>query len=155
VRRSAETGRFVAEDTLERFLAYVDFRTGRGGCWLWTGYRNEKGYGQFFDGRPVRAHRFAYEWCHPGELRDDSTIEHLCRNRACVNPEHLAPLSRKMNVLIGNTITAENARKTHCKDGHPLDGHNLYIKPNGQRQCVACRREAGRRYKARKRGFVG
>lgn len=111
------------------------------GCWYWTGHVNQKGYGLFWvDGRYVRAHRFAYEYLI-GDIPSGLTLDHLCRNRRCVNPAHLEPVSRGENVLRGIGISAENKRKTTCKHGHELVGRNLYITKSGHRQCLACHRD--------------
>lgn len=121
-----------------------------GDCWLWTGSIHKDGYGE---GSPMRhkkymAHRLAYE-LYVGQIPDGLTIDHLCRNRRCVNPEHLRTLTIKENVLCGNGITAMNARKTHCPQGHPYEGDNLYTYPSGFRACLTCRREHGKAQRKR------
>ena len=110
------------------------------GCWLWQERLTAKGYGSFWlNGKSRRAHRWSYE--HFVECQPDSlVIDHLCRNRHCVNPEHLEPVTQQINVLRGEARAAKQARQTHCIHGHPLAGNNLYRKPNGARQCIACRR---------------
>lgn len=118
----------------------------RGLCWEWTGWRNA-GYGMFSlalgsggDRRLVRAHRWAYEHL-VGSIPDGLTIDHLCRNRACVRPGHLQPVTQALNCLRGQSIPSRNARKTHCKRGHPLSGSNLRLLDAGkQRRCRACDR---------------
>jgi hypothetical protein len=79
------------------------------------------------------------------------TLDHLCRNKACVNPAHLEPVTNRENVLRGVGLSAENARKTHCKRGHPLSGDNVVVSKGGRkRRCVACERlrDAGRTTRA-------
>jgi len=122
--------------------------TGRDdGCWIWLGGLNNTGYGQFWNGKKtVTAHRYSWE-LHKGKTFKHLDLDHLCRNRRCVNPYHLEPVTNKENVLRGVGITANNSRKTHCHLGHPLSGDNLYVH-NNQRKCKTCRREAGRRYEA-------
>lgn len=110
----------------------------KGECWEWTGCITNRGYGLFQDGKKLRSvHRWSYER-FIGQIPDGLTIDHLCRNRACVRPDHLEPVSARENVLRGIGISAENARKTECLRGHPLSGDNLYLY-QGKRHCRACR----------------
>jgi len=96
------------------------------------------------------AHRFAYEYCM-GAIPEGLQLDHLCRNTFCVRPEHLEPVSGKINLLRGNTINAANARKTHCIRGHPYSGDNLYIyEKTGARACKECMRIHYREYRAAK-----
>jgi hypothetical protein len=119
-------------------------------CWIWTGLLGDGGYGRAYDPgtqRTVAAHRASYE-AFIGPIPDGLVIDHLCRNRACVNPTHLEPVTQRVNVLRGEGPTAERARRTHCKEGHPLSGDNLYIHPTrGHRSCKACQ-AANRRDRA-------
>jgi len=113
-----------------------------GGCWFWMGTK-AGGYGRFYNPaqrRVVPAHRFAYE-NRIGPIPEGLTLDHLCRNRSCVNPKHLEPVTNKENVLRGEGPTAKNKRKTHCTRGHAYDEENTYIRPNGRRRCRACDRE--------------
>src|SRR6185436_5639797 len=98
----------------ERFATkfVVDAATG---CWLWTAYRNPQGYGQFSDGvRMVLAHRWAYEhWIGP--VPGGLDLDHFaCDNPACVNPEHVRPVTHRENMLRGNTPSAAQRARTHC-----------------------------------------
>jgi hypothetical protein len=101
-------------------------------CWVWVG-ATAKGYGRFWhDGRGVQAHVFAYESLRT-KIPAGLEIEHTCRNRACVNPDHLEPVTHKVNVLRGGGITAVQACRTTCALGHPLE------QMGGQRRCRICR----------------
>ena len=119
-------------------------------CWLWMGKIERNGYGRFwFDSHFVGAHRFAYELTH-GPIPKGLTIDHKCRNRACVNPLHLEPVSIQINVLRGVGLTAQFAAKTHCPQGHPYDMFNTYINRKGARVCRQCARQANRQYYQRR-----
>ena len=98
------------------------------------------------------AHRVSYEMAK-GKIPDGLQLDHLCRMTLCVNPSHLEPVTPKENIRRGET--AEVARltqlsKTHCPQGHPYSGENLYLKPNGRRECRQCVRDSGARYRAKK-----
>jgi hypothetical protein len=109
-------------------------------CWLWQGRLGTgTGYGQFWTGeKQVGAHRWAYEFC-VGAIPSGLDLDHLCRIRACVNPSHLEPVTRRENLLRGVGITATNAQKTHCVHGHEYTPDNTYRRPDTKtRQCRAC-----------------
>lgn len=115
-----------------------------GQCWLWTAATSRGGYGYFGLGtlaegnrRVVPAHRVAYELTI-GPIPESLELDHLCRNRRCVNPVHLEPVTRKENNRRGTSLPAENGRKTHCPNGHPYDLLNTHIGPDGKRYCRAC-----------------
>lgn len=117
------------------------------GCWEWRGHVMPNGYGVIYISHsPLRrttAHRFFYSRLVEKVL-PKFHVDHLCRNRMCVNPQHLRQVSVKVNVLTGIGLSAENSRKTHCKKGHPLSGDNLRItqgKYGPQRICLVCSRK--------------
>lgn len=119
-------------------------------CWLWTAYKSNGGYGRIkISGRMVPAHRVAYELL-VGPIPAGLEIDHLCRVRNCVNPDHLEPVTRAVNTLRGTSPSAQHAVKTHCDNGHPFDAANTYLRPTGGRACRACGRATTHAYKARK-----
>jgi len=125
---------------VDRFWAKV---VQSGDCWTWTACLNPDGYGQFWvSGRAVKAHRFAYEQM-VGEIPAGLELDHLCRNRSCVNPDHMDAVTHKVNVLRGVGVTAMHALKTECPQGHPLSGANLYPLPGG-RTCRECKKASNR-----------
>ena len=117
-----------------------------GDCIVWIGTTGRLGYGHISVNSSTKdVHRVSYEtFVRP--IPEGLSLDHLCRNRACINPDHLEPVSHRENVLRGFGPTSLNARKTHCKRGHPLSGDNLYIIPStGSRVCRVCDRERQRR----------
>ena len=136
-------------DPIERLMALVE--KAEGGCWEWLGGKTSGGYGHWAIGeRGVMAHRAAYELLR-GPISSGLTLDHLCRNRACVNPDHLDPVPIGENLRRGDTLNARNIAKSHCKRGHPFDGQNTYVFGNGFRQCKACARMHSKNYQKRKR----
>lgn len=127
------------------------------GCWLWLGFTDAGGYGRLSVGSKrdgtngtASAHRAAWELVN-GPVPIGLVLDHLCRNRACINPSHLEPVTQRENTLRGEGNAAKNARKTHCKNGHPFEGDNLYVSPRGKRTCLTCWRA---RYEAQERGLA-
>jgi len=157
-RTGVATARDMAPEM--RFWEQVDKS---GSCWLWTG-ATFRGYGRIFltvngKGFTTGVHRYAYKLL-VGDLPDDLQLDHTCHStavalglcaggetclhRACVNPDHLEPVTAKVNTRRGNTIQRANLSKTHCNHGHEYTEENTYrVKGrNGSdaRQCKTCRR---------------
>jgi hypothetical protein len=129
----------------ERFWEKVDKR-GSEDCWVWTAAKTSGGYGNFtINKKNFPAHRISYVW-QKGEIAQGLHLDHLCRNRACVNPSHLEPVTQRENILRGLTIPAKNAQKSHCAHGHLYDIENTYICNKGQRHCRECRRLTSNNY---------
>lgn len=117
----------------------------RRNCWVWTATKSRQGYGALgFRGGRIYAHVLSFI-LHKGPIPQGKEIDHKCRTRNCVRPEHLRTVTHRVNVLCGNTIVAELAARTHCLRGHPLSGDNLYVY-EGKRGCFICRREQSNNY---------
>jgi HNH endonuclease len=124
----------------ERFWAKVE-KTET--CWLWTASKFSNGYGQFqTPAKNNLAHRLSYELT-VGPVPDGLQLDHLCRNVACVRPDHLEPVTCQVNITRGLVpiVSGEHNRvKTHCPDGHPYSGDNLHVNAAGSRVCLTCLR---------------
>ena len=115
--------------------------TTESGCFVWQGFLTDKGYGRMTVGSRkdgtyrtgVLVHRVAYE-SFVGPLDPNLTVDHTCEVKACWNPEHLEQVTNAENKKRGGD------RMTHCRRGHERNEENTYVRPDGKRQCRACRR---------------
>jgi hypothetical protein len=115
------------------------------GCWVWTGSLDRGGYGKFIVRNKTHiAHRFVYT-ALKGEIPTGLQLDHLCFNTACVNPDHLEPVTAAEN------MRRRVAATTHCRRGHEHSPANTYVSPQDGRTCRACNALAARRYAARKK----
>lgn len=104
-------------------------------CWAWMAGLIGPGYGAFwFEGKQRRAHIVSYVW-ENGPIPDGLELDHLCRTRHCVRPDHLEAVTPKINMARGTGIGVINAQKTTCPNGHPYDYND-----GGSRRCAACRK---------------
>ena len=138
---------------MERFWAKVS-KDDNSGCWNWTAYKNPNGYGQFwFLGRDRLAHRVSFELM-VGPIPSGKEIDHQCRNRACVNPKHLEAVTRKVNVIRGESNGAINSRKTHCPKGHEYTAVNTYFRAaRNQRECRRCHADRAMKFREGRASF--
>lgn len=115
-------------------------------CWIWTGARNNRGYGQIRDenAQMVMAHRAVWE-AVVGPIPDGLVLDHLCRVQWCVNPDHLEPVTQAENLLRGTTVNAAHASRTHCPQGHPYAPPHLIIERDGSRKCRTCKNNRRRK----------
>jgi hypothetical protein len=131
----------------ERFWSKVD-KTST--CWLWNGHKFRDGYGGFqLDGKNQRAHRLAWQWLR-GSIEPGMVLDHLCRVRNCVNPDHMEVVTNRENTRRGIGPSAVAARRISCVHGHPFDEANT-IQTSHQRVCRECRRQISQRRRDRQK----
>lgn len=133
-------GQMLNEQNIERFLDKVVF--GPGGCWLWIGAKTGDGYGSFrthsrqSGGKMRSAHILSYEYFKE-VVPEGLTLDHLCRNRNCVNFDHLEIVTAGVNILRGEGTAAKNAKKTECPRGHKYDKITI-TRGQARRSCRKC-----------------
>lgn len=132
---------------MRRFLAKCEPVT-ESGCWIWTAATTGNGYGVFYlGGKLLTAHRASYI-LYRGSVPDGLDVDHLCRNRLCVNPNHLEIVTRSINLKRG--LEARG-----CKNGHPfsIETFSEVRRSDGriERRCILCHRIRNRRAKRRMR----
>jgi hypothetical protein len=128
--------------TLEQAARRIRHRAVRDtatGCLVWPGTVTNRGYGEIkVEGKRKPVHRVLFE-VEVGPIAEGLQLDHLCRNRLCVNPAHLEPVTHIENVLRGESPPARNARKTHCAHGHQYTPANTYATRDGRgRRCRTC-----------------
>lgn len=132
------TGVYERPPAEDRFWAKVSPEP-NSGCWLWDGATSHNGYPMFsFGQKIVYAHRWYYEQIN-GSVWQDLDLDHKCRVRCCVNPDHLEPVTRAEN--LGRGAGVYGKLKTHCKNGHLLTPETTYTRTDrpGHRECLTCR----------------
>jgi hypothetical protein len=135
----------ITEKDKARFWAKVDRSPRYDECWLWLGKLNRGGYGRFYyGGKQVLAHRYSFKAVFDFE---PDTIDHLCRNRACVNPMHLQSVTITENVMRGTGLAATNATKTECNLGHAYSTSNTRLERGTNRRCRKCAAENKRKHR--------
>jgi len=130
------------QKTMQRMTNKI--KISKTGCWVWQASLNHKGYGQVgYKDTMVRTHRLMYQLLI-GVIPKGLQIDHLCRNRACCNPEHLEPVTPLENT---KRSPIHDRNKTHCKWGHGFTPENTMIyKKTGQRACRICQRRRTKAY---------
>jgi len=151
--KPGRSGKWKRPSALARFVER--FVIDDSGCWTWMGWISESGYGMVsYKGRDIPAHVLAY-LLYKGDLPEGTEIDHLCRNRACVNPDHLEAVTHKVNQQ--RMGTERRKQITHCKHGHEFRSENTIWKSNGTRYCRICsnlsHHESQRRYRAKLKAF--
>lgn len=124
-------------------------------CWLWSAARDKKtGYGRFkLNGKSRMAYDVAYELVK-GSVPVGLELDHLCRNPPCVNPDHLEPVTRRVNALRGISPAIQIYLTGKCSRGHVMEGYNIKPRKNGERVCRQCDSLHTRTWKRKNRSRV-
>lgn len=137
---------------LERVLQKINIDDK--GCWNWTGYLDQSGYAVYrFKEGSSRVARWLYEKT-VAPIPKPLTIDHVCRNRACINPKHMEPVTMRENLMRGDSFSGINHRKTVCVHGHEYSESNTGKAKAGGRFCKTCQRDRAKRYRAKLRGVT-
>lgn len=137
----------LTQEQIQRFNNKIDIDKNTG-CHVWLGAKSVFGHGRItIEYQQYYAHRIAYKLKY-GKLTDNLEIDHLCRNPACVNPNHLEEVTHKVNVERGE-VGYHNRAKTHCASGHLLSTGNIYLSNKNQRVCKACLKISKIRWRGR------
>lgn len=126
------------------------------GCWIWcaaNGGRDNRKYGyiRVSKERMIHAHIFSY-FTYKGDVPKGLVLDHICKNSECVNPDHLEPVTHRVNILRGDGLGAKHARRTHCNKGHPFTEDNVvHFSSEIRRRCLICQRETGQRFRDRRK----
>lgn len=132
----------------------IEDRGGATPCWVSDRAAQPNGYTKMYAWGKVRlTHRVAYE-AYVGPIPEGMVIDHLCRVRACCNPDHLEPVTNRENLLRGDTLPAAEAAATHCISGHPFTPANTRTTSKGKRHCRPCAKRRAQGYRDRKRAAL-
>lgn len=123
---------------IDRIMKFIEPVT-ESGCWIWTGYLMPNGYGQFrYGGNAIPAHRVAFAIIRGYMPPQKIDLDHLCRVRCCVNPDHLEPVTRQVNLRRGAGCTLIG--KERCFRGHDLATNLYYAGSKKAARCRECER---------------
>ena len=124
-------------------------------CWLWKSALAPNGYGKFsINNYPCSAHRISFEICK-GIIPEELVIDHICRNRSCVNPSHLRAVTYRINnIENSDSVAAKNINKTHCAQGHEYSKDNTKIRKSKARECRICIKTWKQNHTKRARAFI-
>ena len=146
----------AARKTIQNFIAKVSVSPS--GCWDWNGARIASGYGKFSIRRRTstgkRTPSFAHRVSHMifvGPIPEGLTIDHLCKNKGCVNPAHLEAVTHLVNLTRSSNRVGQWSYTTHCNHGHERTPENTYTSPAGHKNCRECMRESDRKKSARRK----
>ena len=129
----------MIQTDLFRFISFLNVDS-VSKCWNWNGSHTRKGYAKFWwNNKTELAMHFSYE-TFVGPIPEGLEPDHLCKNKGCSNPDHLEAVTRRENLVRGDSPVGINARKTHCTNGHVFSTENTRINKDGSRACRECGR---------------